>query len=220
MGDMHADLVKDLETISHRFTDLSGRLTKVAEELRASGSPPDESLIQEMTISRSTFTDLRTRALELAGLLSVSTNQPAEGPGSLRELEALLHSLTEAEGRRAADEEKKLLATSVLDRILGLAHRGASDFQPLTDCQAKADALKQAIGSLTWPDLHPEIEAVVQGRHPLAELLTLVKEGESLDDDLWLLLEQEVANAFGRPLSLAAARGRIVSDRQLSRAGT
>lgn len=220
MGDMQADLVKDLETISHRFTDLSGRLTKVAEELRASGSPPDEALIQEMAISRSTFTDLRTRALELAGLLSVSTNQSTEGPGSLRELEALLHSLTEAEGRRAADEEKKLLATSVLDRILGLAHRDASDFQPLTDCQAKADALKQAIGSLTWPDVHPEIEAVVRGRHPLAELLTLVKEGESLDDDLWLLLEQEVANAFGRPLSLAAARGRLVSDRQLSQAGT
>ncbi len=219
MGDTHADLARDLDVISQRFNDLSGRLIRMAEELRGSGNPPDETVIQELAVSRQTFNDLSARALEVAGLLAVSPSKPSEGVGSLRELESLLHSLAEAETRRAAEEDKKLLAINVLDHILGLAHRGAAMFQPLIDCQAKADALKQAIASLTWPDIHPEVEMLVQGRHPLAELFTLVKENESLDDDLWQLLEQEIAEAFGKPLSLAAARGRLIPAGQVA-AGT
>ena len=210
MGDTQADLARDLDSISQRFGDLSNRLMRVAEELRVSGSPPDDQVIQELAVSRTTFQELRTRALDVARHLAVGPTPSPEGVGSLRELESLLQSLSEAEVRRSAEEDKKLLALSVLDHILGLAHRGSSEFQPLIDCQVKADALKQAIQSLTWPDLHPDVEALVQGRHPLAELFTLVKEVESLDDDLWLLLEQEVGEAFGRPLSLAAARGRLV----------
>lgn len=220
MGDMHTGLARDLDSISQRFNDLSVRLMKMAEELRVSGSPPDEAVIEELALSRTTFNDLRARALEVAGLLAIAPGESTGEVGSLRELETLLHALSEKEARRAADEDKKRLATNVLDHILGLAHRVMSEFQPLIDCQAKADALKQAIGSLTWPDMHPEVETLVQGRHPLAELVTLVKEGESLDDDLWLLLEQEVAEAFGKPLSLAAARGRLAPVGQVPTVST
>jgi hypothetical protein len=215
MGDIRADLARDVDGIFQRFAELSNRLVRVAEELRATGSPPDESVIQELTLSRQTFNDLKARALEVAGHLAIAPSASAEGVGSLRELEALLQSLGEAEAKRAAEEDRKLLAISVLDHILGLAHRRVSSFQPLIDCQAKADALKQAIAALSWPNLHPDVEALVQGRHPLAELFTLIKEGESLDDDLWQLLEQEVAEAFGKPLSLAAARGRLVPAGQI-----
>lgn len=220
MGDMHADLARDLDVISQRFNELSSRLVRVADELRGSGSPPDETVIQELTVSRQTFNDLRARALEVAGHLAVAPAKPSEGIGSLRELESFLHSLAEAETRRAAEEDKKLLAINVLDHIRSLAHRTQSSFQPLTDCQAKSEALKQAIASVTWPDIHPEVEMLVQGRHPLAELFTLVKENENLDDDLWQLLEQEVAEAFGKSLSLAAARGRLIPTGQGAAAGT
>jgi hypothetical protein len=50
---------------------------------------------------------------------------------------------------------------------------------------------------------------LAQGRHPLAELLTLVEGHDTLDDDLWLLLKHAVAENFGNALAMSADRGKL-----------
>ena len=213
MQQTHAELLRDLTGVSEAFTQLSERLADVASELRTSGIPPSPQLLKEIAESRNNFDDLRNRAVELMGLLPASEVTRPEEIGSLKELKALLQSLSEAEEKRLADQRINEQALSTLDRVLSFAHREGEHFQPLLTCQAKARELRAAIAESSWPDMHPEAVVLAQRRHPFAELLTLVEEHDRLDDDLWLVLKHAVSESFGKKLSLAAARGKlIVSD--------
>lgn len=62
---------------------------------------PSESLIEEIATSRRGFTELPDKARELVGLLagSPATTTPVE-IGSMKELEALLQLVTEAQRKK------------------------------------------------------------------------------------------------------------------------
>ena len=127
----------------------------------------------------------------------------------MKELEALLQLVAEAQRKRAQQEKARTRALTVLDRLLSLVHRDHPDFAPLSECQTKSRALREAIHDHTGADPHPDVTALAQGRHPLAELLTLVEGYDDLDDDLWLLLKHAVAENFGKSLAMSAARGKL-----------
>ena len=209
MDTAHTDLLQDFSLVTKSFEQLGQRLTEVAEQVRTSGTLPSESLIEEIAASRRNFTELRARAIELASLLSETPSPAAEEIGSMKELEALLEVAAEAQRKRAQQGKTRTRALTVLDRLLSLVHRNQPDFAPLSECQAKSRALRELIHDHTGPEPHPDITALAQGRHPLAELLTLVEGCNDLDDDLWLLLKHAVAENFGKSLAMSAARGKL-----------
>jgi hypothetical protein len=209
MDTSHTDLLQDFSLVTKSFEQLGQRLSEVAEQVRTTGTLPSESLIEEITASRRNFTDLRARAIELVGLMSETPNAAAEEIGSMKELEALLQVAAEAQRKRAQQEKARTRALTVLDRLLSLVHRDQPDFAPLSECQAKSRTLREAIRDHASSELHPDVTALAQGRHPLAELLTLVEGYDDLDDDLWLLLKYAVAENFGKSLAMSAARGKL-----------
>ena len=160
--------------------------------------------------SRKSFAELRDRAVELAGRLPLGEGKPTEEIRTLKELELLLNSLKEAEERRAAEDRFAGRALEILDQVLSLSHRSGEEFPPLVDCQAKARELRQTIADRQGQAVSPDISALAEGSHPLAELHELVFRGNTLDDERWASLERGVAQAFGPTLSLAAARGRLL----------
>jgi hypothetical protein len=208
----HPDLLKDFTLVARTFEQLSQRLTEVAEQVRISGVPPSESLIEEIISSRRSFTELRDKAIELVSLLAESPTKAPEEIGSIKDLEVLLQFVTDAQRKRTQEEKARLRALTILDRILALIHREQPDFPPLNEAQAKARALRDALRAHDAPDPHPDMVPLAQGRHPLAELLTLVEGYEDLDDDLWLLLKYAVAENFGKSLAISAARGKLCSS--------
>ncbi len=197
MPQTQTDLLRELTDVAETFSSLSEKLSEVALELRAPGLPPSETLLQELADSRGHFEDLRGRVVELAGL-----PEPPQDINSLQDLEALLQSL--------AEEELKAQALSILDRILSIVHRAAGEFQPLTDCQDKAWELREAVAALSSPNSHPEAPALAHHRHPFVEFLLLVEQHDELDDEVWLTLRKSVSDSFGKKLSLAAARGKLI----------
>jgi hypothetical protein len=205
-----ADLLQALNMVSETFAHLGERLAEAAEQVRTNGILPSERMVDELLASRKDFAELRDRAVELAGLLAASPPKAPEQISSMKDLEALVQLVAEAQEKRAADEKIRQRALVVLDRILCLAHRDTVDFPPLDECQAKARELREAITEVQGPDLHPEALALAQGRHPFSELLTLIEGHEDLDDDLWLLLKNAVTGTFGKPLALSAARGKLL----------
>lgn len=209
MDTSHTDLLKDFSLVTKSFEQLGQRLSEVAEQVRTTGTLPSESLIEEITASRRNFTDLRARAIELVGLMSETPNAPAEEIGSMKELEALLQVAAETQRKRAQQGNARMRALTVLDRLLSLVHRDQPEFAPLSECQAKSRTLREAIRDHAGSELHPDVTALAQGRHPLAELLTLVEGYDDLDDDLWLLLKYAVAENFGKSLAMSAARGKL-----------
>lgn len=210
MDTMPTELMKDLESMTQTFAQLSQRLSEVADQVRTQGIPPAERILEELAASRRNFTELRDRAIELAGLLAAVPAKAPEEIGSIKELEAYLQVVTEAQAKRASDDKLRERALLVLDRILSLTHRDLPEFAPLAECRAKASELRSSIAARTWPDIHPDATALAQGRHPFAELLTLIEGHADLDDDLWLLLKHAVAEGFGKSLALSAARGKLL----------
>lgn len=209
METLRADLSQDFVQVTRTFEHLGQRLTDVAEQVRTFGMLPSEDLIEAITTTRRSFEELRAKAVEIVALLGHSAAKTPADIGSVKDLEALLQAVTEAQRKRAQDEKVRLRALTILEHISSLTHREHSEFLPLTEVQAEAKALRDMLGASDNPDVHPEANALSQGRHPLAEFLTLVEGHNQLDDDLWLLLQHAVAEHFGKPLAISAARGKL-----------
>lgn len=209
METLRTDLSQDFLQVTRTFEHLGQRLTDVAEQVRTLGVLPSEDLIDAITLTRRSFQELRGKAIELVGLLGHSSTAIPEEIGSVKDLEALLQAVTEAQRKRAQGEKVRLRALTILDHILSLIHREQLEFPPLGEVQAEAKALRETLRASEGPDVHPEATALAQGRHPLAEFLTLVEGHNQLDDDLWLLLQHVVAEHFGKPLAMSAARGKL-----------
>ena len=206
---LRTDLSQDFLQVTRTFEHLGQRLTDVAEQVRTFGVLPSEDVIDAITTTRRSFEELRAKAIEIVALLGHSAAKAPEDIGSVKDLEALLQAVTEAQRKRAQDEKVRLRALTILEHILSLIHREQSEFHPLEEVQAEAKALREALRTADGPDVHPEANALAQGRHPLAEFLTLVEGYNQLDDDLWLLLQHAVSEHFGKPLAMSAARGRL-----------
>ncbi len=223
METLRTDLSQDFLHVTQTFERLGHRLTEVAEQVRTFGVLPSEDLIDAITMTRRSFEELRAKAIDLVGLLGHSSAKSPGDIGSVKDLEALLQAVTEAQRKRAQGEKVRLRALTILDHILSLIHRDQPEFPPLGEVQAEAKVLRETLRASEDPDVHPEANALAQGRHPLAEFLTLVEGYDQLDDDLWLLLQHAVAEHFGKALAMSAARGkfcqspaRLIPDRSAS----
>lgn len=90
----------------------------------------------------------------------------------------------------------------VLDRVLRLVHTGPGDLPALGECQQTAAALRETLDSAAE-------EALTQGDHPFAQLLTFIERRDSLTDNAWATHYEAISATFGRPLAQAASRGRL-----------
>jgi hypothetical protein len=93
-------------------------------------------------------------------------------------------------------------AVAVLDGIAALVHRHDPGFAALAACQSRAAAVRAALATSGTLDAAATM--------PFASLLVLMDRQQSLGDEEWGALEDAVAAAFGRPLAVAATRGKLV----------
>lgn len=100
-------------------------------------------------------------------------------------------------------------ALAALDNVVRLGARDGTDDLPLKECQALALRLREAIAQSPANALPPEAPGLAAGTHALAGLLSLVGGVKSLSDVQWASAHASVSDSFGRPLAVAAARGRL-----------
>ena len=106
METLRTDLSKDFLHVTQTFEHLGQRLTEVAEQVRTFGVLPSEDLIDTITTTRRSFEELRAKAIELVGLLGHSSTKSPEAVGSVKDLEALLQAVNEAQRKRAQGERQ------------------------------------------------------------------------------------------------------------------
>jgi hypothetical protein len=204
-----AVLLQQSASLAEGFAQFAARLTLAAQALQDPGVPPPENLIDELTSSQRNFRDLRTCALTLAQSLPISPLPEAEAIVSLVDLKALLWTVKQGEEQKAHFEARRQQALQVLDRVLAVVHRDQIVFPPLLECKERANELRLAVSAVRWPDSHPLIDVLVEGKHPFLDLLTLVEGQEELDDDRWAALQDTIEQECGRPLAVAASRGKL-----------
>src|SRR5256712_5958005 len=206
------DLVKNLAALSRRFAGLAAKLAQAARELEGAGTLPPDSLLEEFAAARGEFIDLRSSVLDAARTLGVTAPAPAAIDG-LKALEPVVRALAEAtanEPRRATLAEARRRVLVVLDRIMTINHVDDPNFAALLECQAKAREIRAAVLDPKGPTAE-SAAVIVEATPAFSALLTLIEGREHLDDAKFTVLEDSVARLFGRTLTVAATRGKLVA---------
>jgi hypothetical protein len=206
---VHEDLARRLAALRSRLTDLGRQSAEAARALAAS-APPAPALLDELHAARQGFSELRAAILAQAG--SLQPVPAADTLRSVRDLEPVLRAIVEADVlrvRKAAWEEARQNALKVLDVVLALVHEEDPAFAPLVGCQDKARELRAGVAGLAPDDFDRETKTLGARVAPYGDLLALVEGWNALDDDRCALLQDAIAQAFGRPLGLAALRGKL-----------
>lgn len=199
------DLLRKNADLATWMAELGARGSAAAIALTGAGTPPPDDLIQELAEAGREFIALRAEVFALAGALGLTT--PSAGAiDSTKRLDAMLRLLLEGleAARRTTPSRAQGDALAVLDRVMALAHRDDPGFAALLACQARAAALRAKLKTATDVDA----DAIA----PFAGLLSLIDGQQDLDDEQWGALEDAVAAAFGRPLAVAATRGKLGSS--------
>ena len=206
------DLVKNLAALSRRFAGLAAKLAQAARELEGAGTLPPDSLLEEFAAARGEFIDLRSSVLAAARTLGVTAPAPTAIDG-LKALEPVVRALAEAtvnEPRRATLAEARRRVLVVLDRIMTINHVDDPNFAALLECQAKAREIRAAVLDPKGPTAE-SAAVIVEATPAFSALLTLIEGREHLDDAKFAVLEDSVTRLFGRTLTVAATRGKLVA---------
>src|SRR3989454_10597 len=206
------DLVKNLAALSRRFAGLAAKLAQAARELEGAGTLPPDSLLEESAAAGGEFIARRSSAPDGARPLGVTPPAPAAIDG-LKALEPVVRALAEAtvnEPRRATLAEARRRVLVVLDRIMTINHVDDPNFAALLECQAKAREIRAAVLDPKGPTAE-SAAVIVEATPAFSALLTLIEGREHLDDAKFAVLEDSVTRLFGRTLTVAATRGKLVA---------
>ncbi len=211
------ELARELAALTQRFVDLGTRLGEAAHGLQGAGAPPPNGLAEALAGARGQFQELRSQALTVADAAGVPAPARTE---SLNEIEPLLDAIAAAlreRARREALERVQQGAIAVLDRVLEILHQDEGQFPALVGCHARARDARAAVLALTEIESE-ETRRVIDGIRPFSDLLAMVEARDGADDDRYAATEESVSHAFGRPLAVAAARGRLGFEGEIAEA--
>jgi hypothetical protein len=204
----------DLDAFSRQLADLIGRfanhgakLGEAARGLQDGGAPPADELVEALTATRLEFVELRAEIVLAAETLGVAVPDVVESATSLEPVLTAMATALEAHQRHSALEEERDRLVAVLNRVDGVGHQDDDNFGPLVTVKLKAAELKTVVMSATDAEEARSLAGRVQ---PFADLLTMLESTEVLDDQKFSSLEDSVARAFGRQITVSVARRRLL----------
>ena len=207
---MHVDLdafTRQLADLIGRFADQGAKLGEAARELQDGGAPPADSLIEALAVTRLEFVELRAEIILAAETLGVAVPDVVERATSLEPVLAAMATALESHRRQSALEEERDRIVAVLHRVDGIGHQDDDNFGPLVTVKLKAAQLETAVRAATDAE---QVRSLATRAQPFADLLTMLESTEVLDDQKFSSLEESVARAFGRQITVAVARRRLL----------
>ena len=170
---------------------LADLLTWDADRLDSQGWPP----------SRTLSDDLRSFREQISSLTSLL--QEGLDERSPPRYESLTAMAAELDYRDIA-----LRATAIARQLVLIQ---CSEGQPPAGLEEIQVAAAEMIATQGLRAPRELIHSLGNGRHAWCDLLRMIREGDTLSDAEWTLLNTSIETAHGRPLAVSAARGRLVS---------
>jgi len=201
-------LINQLNDLEVSFKVLAKRLPEAGELLESSGRPVPQELLRELANSAQQFEEIKREVLKLSE--SVAGLPPTPELGSIRDLRSFMESVSNVVEKQTAHRNIQQAASGVLEEVLSITHVDGVEFTPLLQCQGKARELRSSIAETAWPNMHPDAEALAGGQHIFAEFVKLVSFHDRLEDEEWGRLLELVNYSLGKPLGLAASRGKLI----------
>lgn len=197
-------LASQIEALAAEFAVLATHLRETAEVLEAIGTPPPQELSDEILAARRHFQSLDERARNYA----VQSDVQAPSAESLNQIKSLLNQVAAVHTNRAV-QDARAHALTLLERIESISPIDGNAPPALEDARRRAAELKQLFLTTPIGENNLQIQAFLDGQHPLISLVVFVEQRDSLDDETWSRLELDIAENFGKALAVAAARGRL-----------
>jgi hypothetical protein len=120
------------------------------------------------------------------------------------EVKRLLQSQPAATGG-----DTKAQAIAILDRFDALDHREQPGFQPLVQFKQQVRLFRNQVSNAPANQLPADVNDLLSGKHPVAQLLKAVDEGDRLSDAQWATLQPTLEKVFGQTIAIAASRGKL-----------
>jgi hypothetical protein len=206
-------LDRQLAGLTGRFADLGAKLSEAARELQDGGAPPPESLVEQLSQLRSQSLQLCGEVAAAAQAVGIATPATVDTVNGLEPLLRAIAAALETKRRHAGLEQARKGVIEVLDVVLGVRHLDEAQFPPLVECQMQARDLHAAVLALNESNLHQAQELTARVT-AFSDFLTMLEGSDRVDDERFARLEASVSTTFGRPLAVAAARGRLLRPGQ------
>jgi hypothetical protein len=203
---LQIDLRFHLKALSESFRSLAATLGQAAKDLHDPGLLPSQQLLDELASARKEFISVRSQLLDLTQAIDPTLAYSPDKMVSLKDMVGLMQDALEFR-KKAKAEEAKQQVLQRLNMVLRLAHKDKPDFAPLAECQAKARDLQSALTSADWETPSPEL---VHALVPFSALVKMVEQLDLLDDETLERLQDVTTPAFGKSLTIAASRGRLL----------
>jgi hypothetical protein len=201
-------LINQLNDLALSFKVLAMRLPEAGELLESLGRPVPQELLQELANSAEQFEEIKREVLKLSE--SVAGLPQTSELGSIRDLRSFMEILSDVIEEQTAHRNIQQAASGVLEKVLSITHVDGVEFAPLLQCQEKARELRSSIAETAWPDIHPDADALARGQHIFSEFVKLVSFHDRLEDEEWGRLQDLVNHSLGKPLGVAASRGKLI----------
>ena len=201
-------LINQLNDLEVSFKVLAKRLPEAGELLESLGRPVPEELLRELANSAEQFEEIKREVLKLSESVAGLPQTPELG--SIRDLRSFMEFLSDVIEKQTAHRNIQQAASGVLEKVLSITHVDGVEFAPLLQCQEKARELRRSIAATAWPNLHPDADALARGQHIFSEFVKLVSFHDRLEDEEWGRLQDLVNHSLGKPLGLAASRGKLI----------
>ena len=193
-----ADALQRCRTSLHalrRFSDDVCELMRgLARVLRDTGRPPSLTTLDQLAQYRSEYEQLRAEVPHLGNMSGNSSEDR-----SLEEIETELESLALV---RATFERLELVPL--------IRHIDQIDFAPWRNCLADGTRVREQLLVMSAADAKDAAEQFLSKPAPLNAAITMITDSAALSDERWSLLLDAVTEGYGRELSTAIARGKLI----------
>ncbi len=193
-----------------RFLELRGLCLGLSEGLSSLASDLQKGELRQLEATEARVASLRQQyeILKKDVIAFAAPYQAVPDSETITSLGTLEPLLT------AVNQSLKAAAMTILDQLPHIKHREQTAFKPLLTCLSSASELHRAIAEVSLPDLHPEVEAIAAGTHPLAVFISLVRDHQHMKEERIAEIQDVITCAFGNLLFIAALMGKLVFEEQ------
>ena len=185
---------RQLSELRAHGCEVTALLRDLSRGLLDDGCPPSAADIELLSRFRAEFEQLQ-RSVPQSG-----TSLPRdEGDSSFTILQDELESQT--------------LIQATLSKLASVAmiqHAEQPEFAPWQCCLDDGTRLREELLSVPATQARVTAEQFLTPQTPLNAIVTLVADGDGLSDERWTLLLDSVSAAYGREVSTAIARGKLI----------
>lgn len=189
---------QQLQQVLGHATEIGVLLRRLSRDLSEQGTTPSANSLEQLSQFRVRFEQLHS------SISPSTTGRSAERVGTDRE--PSLAELQDELNSQAVIQE----TLERLESVSKIRHVEHAEFGPWQRCLAEGNQLRNQLLSAPAAEARSEAERFLSNQTPLNAIVTLLAEGSQLSDERWSTLLDIVSTVYGREVSTAIARGKLV----------